>query len=92
MLPEVELRKPTRIVGRDTIECMQSGIFYGIIGQLEGIVRRMWNEIGSECRVICTGGHCELVRDELTFDAAFDPYLTLKGIAYSVDKSLRRPR
>lgn len=91
MLPEVELGKPARVIGGTTIEAMRSGIFYGLLGQIEGIVRRMREEIGEECRVVFTGGHCELLRDEVAFEAVFDPELTLKGIAYAVEPSLRGP-
>jgi type III pantothenate kinase len=92
MLPEVELGKPDKVIGRNTIEAMRSGIFHGTVGQVEGIVRKMWEEVGSECRVVFTGGHCELVRDDITFEAVFAPQLTLKGIAYAVEPGLRPPR
>lgn len=91
MLPEVELGKPERIIGRTTIEAMRSGIFHGSVGQIEGIIRKMWEEIGSECRVIFTGGYCGLVKNDLSFEAEFVPQLTLKGIAYAVEPGLRPP-
>jgi type III pantothenate kinase len=89
MLPAVEVRRPGRVVGKTTVGCMQSGIFFGAAGQVEGIVRRIWDETGLECRVIITGGHGDLISGELGFDARYDPYLTLKGIAYAIDGSLR---
>jgi type III pantothenate kinase len=89
MLPEVELGPPERVIGTNTVDAMRSGIVYGAAGQIEGIVRRMWEETGSRCRVVVTGGHCELVRNELPFEALFEPDLTLKGIAYAVDPGLR---
>jgi type III pantothenate kinase len=91
MLPEVEVGKPGKVIGRTTIEAMRSGIFHGTVGQIEGIVRKMREEIGSECRVVFTGGYCELVRDDLSFEADFAPQLTLKGIAYAVEPGLRPP-
>ena len=90
MLPAVEIRKPAGVIGTTTITCMQSGIFYGALGEVEGIVRRMWQELGSECRVILTGGQAALIKDDLPFDVTYDPHLTLKGIAYAVDPGLRR--
>jgi type III pantothenate kinase len=90
MLPEVELCKPAGVIGRTTIEAMRSGIIYGAVAQIEGIIRRMWENVGFECRVVLTGGHCELVKEELPFEAVFDPELTLKGIAYAVEPALRR--
>lgn len=44
MLPAVEIRKPGKVIGRNTVDCMQSGIFYGSVSQVEGVVRRMWAE------------------------------------------------
>lgn len=90
MLPAVEIRKPARVIGKTTITCMQSGIFFGAVGQVEGIIRRMWQELGNECKVILTGGQADLIKDDLDFDVVYDPHLTLKGIAYSVDAGLRR--
>lgn len=92
MLPEVELGKPAGVIGRTTIDAMRSGIVYGAVGQIEGIIRRMWREIGSECRVVFTGGHSELLKDEVPFEAVFDMDLTLKGIAYAITPALRRRR
>lgn len=89
MLPAVEIRKPSKIVGTTTVQCMESGIFYGTVGQIEGIVKRMWDEMGCECKILMTGGYSALVWDSLCFKATFDPDLTLKGIAYAMDPALR---
>jgi type III pantothenate kinase len=92
MLPSVEIRRPAHVIGDTTIACMQAGIYFGSLGEVEGIVRRMWEEIGSECSVILTGGQAELLKDDLGFETVYDPYLTLKGIAYAVDPGLRLKR
>ena len=89
MLPAVEIRKPQRVIGSNTVDCMQSGIFYGTVSQVEGVVRRMWAELGMECRVVLTGGQAEMFHEDLDFDSVYDPHLTLKGIACAVDPSLR---
>jgi type III pantothenate kinase len=89
MLPAVEIRRPPKLVGTSTVGCMQAGIYYGAVGQVEGIVRRMWSEIGGECRVIMTGGQAGLIWKDLNFEVTYDPHLTLKGVAYAVDPSLR---
>jgi len=89
MLPAVEIRKPDTVIGRNTVDCMQSGIFYGSVSQVEGVVRRMWNELGTECPVVLTGGQAEMFQEDLALDSVYDPHLTLKGIAYAVDPSLR---
>lgn len=90
MLPAVEIRKPAKTIGRTTVQCMESGLFYGAVGQIEGIVKRIWKEMGCECRVLMTGGYSALVWDSLCFETTFDADLTLKGIAYAIDPALRR--
>jgi type III pantothenate kinase len=89
MLPAVEIRRPPAVVGTNTITCMQSGIYYGCISQIEGIVKRMWGETGSECRVVVTGGRADMIWQDLDLAVEYDPHLTLKGIAFAVDGSLR---
>ena len=90
MLPAVEISQPVKIVGTTTVQCMQSGIFYGNVGQIEGIVKRMWDEIGDRYPVIMTGGWAGLIWKQLSFETTFDLNLTLKGIAYAIDSMLRR--
>jgi len=90
MLPEVEIKEPAEVIGATTITCMQSGIFFGALAQVEGIVRRMWAEVGEECRIVLTGGQAAFIRNDLPFEVTYDPHLTLKGIAYAVDPGLRR--
>jgi type III pantothenate kinase len=90
MLPAVEIRKPASVIGTTTIACMQSGIYFGALGEVEGIVQRMWEELGSRCTVLLTGGQAALIKDDLSFEVVYDPHLTLKGIAYAVDRGLRR--
>lgn len=93
MLPQVEIRKPARTIGRTTVQCMESGIFFGTVGQIEGVVRRMWQEMGGECLVLMTGGYAALVAEHLSFKTVLDVGLTLKGIAYAIDPALRqRPK
>jgi type III pantothenate kinase len=89
MLPAVDIRKPGRVIGDTTITCMQSGIFFGALGQVESIVRRMWAEIGFECPVMLTGGQAEILKNDISFEVVYDPYLTLKGISYAIDARLR---
>ncbi len=81
MLPEVIIKQPERIIGTNTVACMQAGIFYGALAQVEGIVRLMWKEIGFQTNLLLTGGHARLIRDRLSLELTYDPHLTLKGIA-----------
>jgi type III pantothenate kinase len=89
MLPSVELKKPGRVIGDTTISCIQSGVYFGSLGEVEGIIRRMWDELALEGHVILTGGQALLLKDGLSFEVIYDPHLTLKGISYAVDPGLR---
>jgi type III pantothenate kinase len=79
-LPRIELVKPPSVIGRNTVASMQSGVIYGFIGQVDGLVNRIRNELPLPYQVIATGGLSELVAsDSSTIDKA-DPLLTLEGI------------
>jgi type III pantothenate kinase len=79
-LPRVELAKPKNVIGRNTIGSMQSGLLYGFAGQIDGIVERIWQELGTKTEVIATGGLAELLAPETRTIGKVDPLLTLKGL------------
>jgi len=79
-LPRVELAKPAKIIGRDTITAMQSGIIYGYAGLVDGIVKRMKRELSADARVVATGGLAELVSSETETIQEIIPHLTLEGL------------
>lgn len=79
-LPRIEMAKPAGVVGRNTVAAMQSGIYYGFVGQVEGIVRRIMAESGAEPQVVATGGLASLVANETECIHVVDPDLTLKGL------------
>lgn len=79
-LPRIEMAKPASVVGRNTVAAMQSGIYYGFVGQVEGIVRRIIAESGAEPQVVATGGVASLVANETECIHVVDPDLTLKGL------------
>lgn len=79
-LPRIEIAKPSSVVGRNTIAAMQSGIYYGFVGQVEGIVRRMKAEAKAEPKVVATGGLAPLISNETSSIDVVDPNLTLKGL------------
>jgi type III pantothenate kinase len=83
-LLKVELTRPPRVVGKNTVEALQSGIVYGFAGQVEGIARRMAAELSPEdpgaVTVIATGGLASLVIDEVPIIDAHEPWLTLIGL------------
>src|ERR1700746_1282607 len=97
-LLKVELTRPPRVVGKNTVEALQSGIVYGFAGQVEGITRRMAAELSPQdpdaVTVIATGGLAPLVIDEVPIIDAHEPWLTLIGLRLvwggSIDPGGRR--
>ena len=86
-LPRIELVKPARAIGTNTVEAMQSGIIYGYIGQLDGMVRRMKRELGGEeVKVIATGGLARQIAGETGIVDVVDEFLTLKGLRLIYDR------
>lgn len=79
-LPRVEIRRPERVVGTSTVTSMQSGLFYGYVGLVEGILDRMRSELGGAPRVIATGGLAPLFGRATTMIEVVDPDLTLEGL------------
>nr|WP_277997017.1 type III pantothenate kinase [Moorella humiferrea] len=79
-LPRVELIRPPRVIGKNTVACMQAGIMYGFIGQVEGIVNRMKAELGGKALVVATGGLAGLIAHEAQCIDKVDPLLTLEGL------------
>ena len=89
-LPEIEIKKPESILGKDTITSMQSGIVYGQIGQTEYIINKVKEEVGLEnVKTVVTGGLGRIIANETTCIDIYDPNLTLKGI-YRVYKKQNR--
>jgi type III pantothenate kinase len=79
-LPRVELTKPPKVIGTDTISAMQAGIIYGYAGLVDGIVERMKKELSSHAKVVATGGLAELVSPETKTIQEVKPHLTLEGL------------
>ncbi len=79
-LPRIELLKPGQVIGKNTVASMQSGIYYGFIGQLEGIVQRIKTEIGGDAVVVATGGMAELICSGTKCVDHIDPDITLWGL------------
>jgi len=80
MLPRVELARPSLAIGTNTISAMQSGIVFGYVGLVEGMVARIQKELGKKTRVIATGGYAELITKETKIIDGARPDLTLIGL------------
>jgi type III pantothenate kinase len=79
-LLKVELVRPRSVIGKSTVEALQSGIIYGFAGQIDGLVRRIAAELDSDPVVIATGGLATLVMDEAETITEHEPDLTLIGL------------
>jgi type III pantothenate kinase len=79
-LPRIEIARPDNIIGKNTVSAMQSGILFGYVGQVEGIVKRMKWQATQEPKVIATGGLASLIANESDCIDIVDPFLTLKGL------------
>ncbi|GAY77678.1 pantothenate kinase type III, CoaX-like [Sporolactobacillus inulinus] len=79
-LPRIQITKPPSIFGRNTIHAMQSGVLFGYVGQVEGIVSRMKKQAAGDPVVVATGGLCRLISNETDMIDHVDPFLTLKGL------------
>ena len=79
-LYRVEIRRPERIIGQTTSSSMQAGLYYGYIGLVDGILRRMLQELGGHPRVVATGGLAKLIGRGSEFIEEIDDNLTLEGL------------
>jgi type III pantothenate kinase len=79
-LHRVEPVAPENVIGRTTVAAIQSGLVWGFVGQVEGMVRRMVAELGGSARVIATGGQADLVARLTSAIELVDPFLTLEGL------------
>jgi type III pantothenate kinase len=87
-LPRIELEKPKKVIGRNTVHAMQAGIIFGYAGQVEGIVRRIKLEMNAPVlKVIATGGLAPLIAGETDCIDEVNPMLTLEGLRIIYDRN-----
>lgn len=86
-LPRIELLKPKRVICRNTVRSMQSGIMYGYVGLMEGIVNRMKKELGGDAYVVATGGFANSMAAESKAIDVVEPFLTLDGLRILYEKN-----
>jgi type III pantothenate kinase len=79
-LPRIDVRRPDRVVGRTTVGAMEAGLFYGHVGMVEGLTRRMSEELGGGAVCVATGGLAPLIAQETSLFAHIDVDLTLQGL------------
>lgn len=92
-LRKVELVRPRSVIGKNTVECLQSGILYGFAGQVDGLVGRIRERLGSEpTSVIATGGMADLLVEETESIGHHIPELTLFGLRLAFRRNWGRSR
>ncbi|AEM88177.1 type III pantothenate kinase [Streptomyces violaceusniger] len=92
-LRKIELARPRSVIGKNTVEAMQSGILYGFAGQVDGIVRRMARELTQDpedVTVIATGGLAPMVLGESSVIDEHEPWLTLIGLRLVYERNVSR--
>ena len=79
-LPRVEIKKPEKVIGDSTVSAIQSGLYYGYAGLVDGILRRMLAEISEDARIIATGGQASLIAESSELIEFIDENLMLEGL------------
>ena len=89
-LPRIEVRKPATVVGKTTVGAMESGLFFGYVGMVEGLVRRMTDELGGHATVVATGGLAAVIAPETPLIQHVDIELTLQGLRIVWERNHQR--
>lgn len=79
-LPRVQIKKPSKVIGRNTEASMQSGLYYGYSGMVDAVVGQIRSDLGTDCRCLATGGLAPLISQQSMAIDLCDELLTLKGL------------
>lgn len=86
-LPRIELIKPKQVICRNTVSSMQAGVIYGFVGQMDGIIEKMKEELGGDAYVVATGGFANTMAAESDSIDIVEPFLTLEGLRILYEKN-----
>lgn len=87
LLPNIELKTPDKVLGYNTVNCMQSGIIYGTAAQIDGLIKRIEEEVKEDFQVILTGGLAEFLWPVLKTEVDHQPYLIFEGLLEILNKN-----
>jgi type III pantothenate kinase len=79
-LPFVEFKQPSHVIGKNTVMSMQSGLYFGALGAIDGIIERLTAELGPETAIVATGGQAPLMARNSRYLKQLDEHLTLDGL------------
>ncbi len=88
-LPKVNFTRPPSAIGKNTVHALQSGLLFGYVGLVEGIVSRFRSELGPSTKVVATGGWAETVANETSIISHIAPWLTLDGLRIIHEMNVR---
>jgi type III pantothenate kinase len=89
-LPRIELRFPDAVIGKTTVRSMQSGIMFGAVDAMEGIVRRIKHSLGADAKVIATGGYAKIISAQSNVIDFLEPALVLEGVRIIYEKNKKK--
>ena len=79
-LPQIDLRKPSKVIGANTVASLQSGLYFGMLGMLDGILEKMLEELGRDTATVATGGQAGILAPSSRYIRKVDDGLTLEGL------------
>lgn len=86
-LPRIDIKQPRKVIGSSTVSSMQSGLYYGYVSLVEGIIDRMKKELGEEAKVIATGGQAAMIAEGTSVIDHLEPDLILEGLRIIYEKN-----
>lgn len=86
-LPKIAFERPKRVIGKNTVECMKSGLLYSSAGAIDGLIDRISDELGDKCTVVATGGLANVIIPLCRSEIILDDDLLLKGLMIIYNKN-----
>ena len=88
-LPRISLGSPRHCIGKNTIECMKSGLIFGEASRIDGMIDRFFDELGFETKVVATGGLAKIIIPNCRHDIILDNELMMKGLRHIYEKNIK---